>query len=95
MDRAERRKRTFNIVCRRTELAYHFGLFLEADEDGGVRDVPNPKRVGSCKKKHPFDCGRSNCGLCSKPRKLYKEDTRQERKAALTAREQVDEHNEN
>jgi hypothetical protein len=31
------------------------------------------------KKKHPLDCGRANCGLCSSPRK-WGEKTMQEQK---------------
>lgn len=32
------------------------------------------------KKKHPLDCGRANCGLCSSPRKLFDEKTMQEKR---------------
>ena len=32
------------------------------------------------KKKHPLDCGRANCGLCSSPRKTFGEKTMQEKK---------------
>ena len=39
-------------------------------------DVREPHRLV---KHHVFDCGVPNCPMCSSPRKLYKEETLQEK----------------
>lgn len=91
MNRAERRRRTFNVVRYRTEQADLSGLFLEVDDDGVIRDYFDPKKIGTYKKSNPFNCGNPRCYLCTNPRKMYKEKTRHEQIAALTAREQINE----
>lgn len=40
----------------------------------------NVKSKNRLNKRHPMDCGKANCGLCSSPRKLWKEKTMQEKR---------------
>jgi len=57
MKRAERRHRTRCIVERRKfVLAWSWGLY---EDDRTIR-----RRIASCKKKAPNDCGRSRCLVC-------------------------------
>ncbi len=86
MNRAERRRRTFKIVCRRRRMSERIMRLPDGD---------NPRRIGSMKKRNPFNCGNPKCSLCRNPRKEYKgktcyEKTRQERQASLSEKEQGD-----
>ncbi len=87
MDRAERRKRTFNVVRQRMSLSNIFDILIYK---------LTSRRTGALKKQNPLDCGNPKCIMCSNPRKIYKgktcdELTRQEQKAALSAKEQLEE----
>ena len=73
MDISERRKGTSKIVNRCKKY---------------VSDVTDPRQVGGCKTKHPWDCGDPKCLLCSN-RRLVLGDTLQEIKSQIDFDEQI------
>lgn len=81
MDRAERRRRTANVVARRI-------VQIRWSE---MADWVDEKYVGRCRHMSPFDCGRANCGVCRKGRR-WNGATRQEQMAELCHWEYLDEH---
>lgn len=54
-----------NTIAKQTKIAKSMG-----------HDVKEPHRLV---KHHVFDCGVPNCPMCSSPRKLYKEESVQEK----------------
>jgi len=67
--KAERRSRTKNKVASR--LWYLRRIYNRSNS-------PIPQRkIGRCKKHHPYDCGNSKCFCCHSD-KLGKEPTRQQ-----------------
>ena len=79
MDRAERRRRTENIVTRRTKVMRWSGMLKWADF----------RYVGRCKTLHPFDCGRPKCGVCGLLKRRWSGETRQEKKAEMMYQESL------
>ena len=55
------------IIKRQTKIAKAHGM-----------DVKEPHKFA---KHHALDCGKPGCKMCSSPRKLYKEETIQEKRA--------------
>lgn len=56
MNRGERRARTQRVIDRRRR-----------DWDWANRDSPfevKPRKDGTFRSKHPFDCGKADCGIC-------------------------------
>ena len=102
MDRAERRRRTARIVKRRRLYADGLlGYIIHPDELGFIStqeyDYDKELRkyqqffnkvVGRSKVMHPFDCGRTRCGICSHKRWRLGL-TLQEIRAELGFREQI------
>jgi len=80
MDRAERRRRTANVLARRIGQM-HWSDFFDWIDD---------RYIGRCRLMSPFDCGRPRCGVCQKSRK-WLGITRKERMAELFLREYLDE----
>ena len=80
MTRAERR-RTSLVVKRRIKCMRQFNW--------EPKWVEEPRRVGSCRSRHPFDCGHAKCWTCNclKFPRRYKTD--QEIKNDLNYREEI------
>ncbi len=87
MNRAERRRRTAIIVRRKIEfvsLIWEDGVAPE--DETYVRGF-----IGRCKKIHPYDCGKTRCGVCSGNKRFRAGPTLQEKLAELTYQEQFNE----
>lgn len=72
MDRAERRRRTKNVISRRKEVMRWSGMLEWATD----------RVVGRCRSLHPFDCGQPKCGVCQTSRKWLGK-SRQEKRSEL------------
>ena len=59
MDRSERRHRTSTVVAAKLRIA--------KARQAGDKLIEQPGRL---RKLHAMDCGNSQCGLCSNPRRL-------------------------
>lgn len=73
MDRAERKRRTANVVARRVKEMRWDGMFEWIDE----------QYVGRCRHMSPFDCGRPRCGVCTLLKRRWAGKTRQEKRFDL------------
>jgi hypothetical protein len=80
MGKSERLYRTSKIVRKRIP-------FLEKmyNQPFPVGDIPE-KRIGQCRDRHPYDCGRTKCYACHCD-KLDNIPTIQERRSALDYKE--------
>ncbi len=85
MTRAERRRRTEKIVKKRINCVNR------CDWMSGW--IEKPKMQGSCKTKHPFDCGHAKCWLCSSYKIPKHQSTAQEIKNGWKYEEGVGEIN--
>lgn len=59
MDRSERRKRTLIVVAAQLRIAKAHHASAKVS-----------KQPGRLRKRHAMDCGNTQCGLCSNPRRL-------------------------
>lgn len=83
MNKKHRRiARTERIVARRKKVLRWSKLLLDDEKSAQQRG----KQVGRCRDRHPFDCGRTRCGICSKKRDALGE-TKQEKASRLKQQE--------
>lgn len=58
MNKSERRRRTQKVVAKRVKVLKNIGAEL------------SKKNIGRCKDTHPMDCGRPQCNVCGRKRRL-------------------------
>ena len=102
MNRAERRRRTIVKLHERVRLLKRQAPSLTQLGIQG-RDQPrhtrqllgyrgSPQEIGKCRRKHPFDCGRPRCGVCSWDKRYGRTSSRQERITAISEAEWLAEY---
>lgn len=107
MDRAERRRRTANIVRQRLEFValifdewvsprqiYRLEQFYGPSFDFQARRENQVRAfIGRSKTMHPMDCGKTRCGVCSGYKRFRAGPTRKELLAEFDFYEQIREFN--
>ena len=88
MNRAERRRRTANVVRQRLEFVV---LIYEGwgNPDYPKREAHIKAAIGRSKKMHPMDCGKTKCGVCGGDQRWMCGPTRKELLSEFDFEEQV------
>ena len=78
----------FGIISHPAEFGF-FGTDEEYQKDLVKYYIDLDRRLGRCKCRHPWDCGRTRCGICSR-HKRPREYSLKEINAIVDFREQLD-----